>query len=769
MESSTPILATLRGSLSAVSATVTSHSGQSRNDLGRAICRQFNLVTTRGKLRLSGCMKALSTLAHEGHFTLPEKQSESPVRGPRCLDIVIPKPSELPLDVRKIKDLEIAVVSGSEDRMIWNTLLAAEHPLGTTTFAGPQVRYLIQSAHGILGVVGFSGAALYLQARDQWMAWDHDKRSTHLHRVMNLSRYLIRSDGRCKNLGSYVLSRVLRRFSGDFSAQYGYEPYIVETFVGPEYEGTCFRGVGFEYLGLTKGQGRHAPTRECTRTRKKVFAYELTNDWRTHLGVDYVDLRPRLEVGHGLDTDRWAEQEFGKVDLGHAVRNMCLVRNATLVGKTMGNPVTTTMERDPATVQAFWRFWGKADQFGVTVTKILHPHRERTTERARTQDTVICVMDATKMSYSTRPKTTGLDVIGHNQTSAKAHGIHLHATIALNQGGLPLGVLRCAYGRVSPKTRSWIEGLQDADAMAATLPRKTKVMCVMDREADAFDILATQRTLKRTHLLVRAKHNRHLDPKKELRLFKAMRKGPAEGIIELSVERLSRREKSGRVTSNGREPRHARMELRFGKYLLPPTKDATQDPMPVWGIHMYEVSPPAKNEPIEWYLLTTQEITSVEQAKNIVKYYKLRWRIEDHFRVLKTGCKVENLRIQDAKSLHRVITLYMVSAWRIMLMTLLGRETVDLPAEAFFTESELTMMEVYAHTYKVPTHTDLKSAILLVAMMGGYMYRKHDPPPGHEIMWRGYAKLQMRAITYEELKGMYDMVERTPLPSIVAS
>ncbi|MCY4170685.1 MAG: hypothetical protein OXF08_03690 [Bacteroidetes bacterium] len=173
--------------------------------------------------------------------------------------------------------------------------------------------------------------------------------------------------------------------------------------------------------------------------------------------------------------------------------------------------------------QAFWRFWGKADQFGVTVEKILDPHRSRTTERARTQDRVICVMDAMKMSYSTRPKTPGLDVIGQNQTSAKARGIHLHATIALNQKGLPLGVLRCAYGQVSPKIRSWMDGLQDADEMATTLPRKTKVICVMDREADAFEILALQRTLKRAHLLVRAKHNRHLNDEKQQRLFLAMR------------------------------------------------------------------------------------------------------------------------------------------------------------------------------------------------------------------------------------------------------
>jgi len=114
-------------------------------------------------------MKALRTLEHDGYFTLPEKQSESPVCGPRCLDIVIPKPYDLPLDVRQVKDVEITVVSRAEDRRIWNTLLAEEYLLGTTTFAGPQIRYLIRSAHGILGVVGFSGATLHLQARDQWV------------------------------------------------------------------------------------------------------------------------------------------------------------------------------------------------------------------------------------------------------------------------------------------------------------------------------------------------------------------------------------------------------------------------------------------------------------------------------------------------------------------------------------------------------------------------------------------------------------------------
>ena len=78
-----------------------------------------------------------------------------------------------------------------------------------------------------------------------------------------------------------------------------------------------------------------------------------------------------------------------------------------------------------------------------------------------------------------------------------------------------------------------------------------------------------------------------------------------------------------------------------------------------------------------------------------------------------------------------------------------------------FTDAELHMMRVYARNYGLAEHTDLVSAILMMAIMGGYMNRKHDPPPGHTIMWRGYASLQMRAIAYEELT-FYERVARPP-------
>ena len=97
-----------------------------------------------------------------------------------------------------------------------------------------------------------------------------------------------------------------------------------------------------------------------------------------------------------------------------------------------------------------------------------------------------------------------------------------------------------------------------------------------------------------------------------------------------------------------------------------------------------------------------------------------------------------------------------------MLLTLLGRVSSDMEAEVIFTDAELFVMRTYARKYGLEEHTDLVSAILMVAIMGGYMNRKSDPPPGHTIMWRGYARLQMRAIAFEELGKFYDLVERPP-------
>ena len=111
---------------------------------------------------------------------------------------------------------------------------------------------------------------------------------------------------------------------------------------------------------------------------------------------------------------------------------------------------------------------------------------------------------------------------------------------------------------------------------------------------------------------------------------------------------------------------------------------------------MKEENPPAGTQPVEWFLLTTIDIKSKDDALDCIKGYCLRWRMEDGHRVLKSGCGVKALAHQTAGRLRRAIAINLVIAWRIMLMTLQGRETPELPPEVLFSDLEIEVLQAYA-------------------------------------------------------------------------
>ena len=90
------------------------------------------------------------------------------------------------------------------------------------------------------------------------------------------------------------------------------------------------------------------------------------------------------------------------------------------------------------------------------------------------------------------------------------------------------------------------------------------------------------------------------------------------------------------------------------------------------------------------------KIPSGEKAEQCLRWYILRWRIEDWHRVLKSGCRIEDLAHKTVERLRRAIAINLVISWRIMLMTLMGRGTPDLPAEVLFSDIELKTLRAYA-------------------------------------------------------------------------
>jgi len=170
------------------------------------------------------------------------------------------------------------------------------------------------------------------------------------------------------------------------------------------------------------------------------------------------------------------------------------------------------------------------------------------------------------------------------------------------------------------------------------------------------------------------------------------------GQFRIHVKRQSARSKKSKQKARAkRDERMAEVSVRYMPIeLSPPVYHKDKNPIPIEIIHVVEDSPPEGVERIEWFLLTTVKIQCVEDAKECLRWYCLRWRIEDWHRVLKSGCRIEDAAHKTAERLKRSIAINLVIAWRIMLMTLLGRETPELPAEVLFSDLEIEVLKACA-------------------------------------------------------------------------
>ena len=88
------------------------------------------------------------------------------------------------------------------------------------------------------------------------------------------------------------------------------------------------------------------------------------------------------------------------------------------------------------------------------------------------------------------------------------------------------------------------------------------------------------------------------------------------------------------------------------------------EPVEVNIVLVSEASPPPGEEAIEWLLLTTLPIDSLEATLRVIEYYECRWMIEIFFKTLKSGCKVESLQFEETSRLEPCLGVYLIVAWR---------------------------------------------------------------------------------------------------------
>jgi len=146
----------------------------------------------------------------------------------------------------------------ADERERFDRALEQEHYLHSARLGGQSLRYVAELDGQWIALISFSAPALNIKAREKWIKWSPRQRARRLCFVVNNSRFVVLTNReRYPNVASKVLALCLKRVNADWQEHWGHPVLLVESFVDEsKYHGTCYRGCGFEEVGLTAGYGR---------------------------------------------------------------------------------------------------------------------------------------------------------------------------------------------------------------------------------------------------------------------------------------------------------------------------------------------------------------------------------------------------------------------------------------------------------------------------------------------------------------------------------
>lgn len=441
------------------------------------------------------------------------------------------------------------------------------------------------------------------------------------------------------------------------------------------------------------------------------------------------------------NVDPWVEEGMKYLELGEKRLEQRLVQ---IISDFSRHPTASIPEfcGDWAATKATYAFL--KNPTGGT-ERILLAQCQATLERIKAYRLILILQDTTSYDFSTHLHTKGLGPLENE----KCLGFFTHTALAATPDSIPLGLLaqhswvrdeqemgkrdqRHQRPIEEKESYKWIQGLDDS---TQGLPAETQAIVVSDRESDIYDYFVHPRPTK-VDLLVRARHDRRLDEESHS-LFLTVRSSPVRGKVTVEVG-----------PRPGHPPRQADCQVYYQRVKLrpPQNRPATWPklgPVVLWAILIQEIHPPTGVEPVEWFLLTTVEITRFEQACQFIEYYTCRWLVERFHFVLKSGCQIEKRQFEHGDRLIRFVAIANVVAWRLLWQTYLSRVNSDLPCTVVMTPDEWKALYGFIHKtahfpQEVPT---LGQATAWIAKLGGFLGRKSDGQPGVKVLWRGWRRL----------------------------
>jgi hypothetical protein len=461
----------------------------------------------------------------------------------------------------------------------------------------------------------------------------------------------------------------------------------------------------------------------------------------------------------------WIDEELNDADL----KDKRLNRRLKLILSDLARHPTASIPAAsggyPETTAAY-RFF---DNDQVTFERVFLPHQICTRSRIAAQPVALLVPDTTEIDV-TRPRqqvngTGPLD-------GGTRRGVFLHLMHAFTPDGTPLGTIQAipwarddGAPKKSSKTRGqraatpieakesyrWLLSMQQARAEAARCPG-AQIVSVADSESDIFEVIdAGMGSPPNAHWIIRSCQDRALvDDLWEDRASLDYLREEVLSTPVLDRRTITVRGRTPKVSCDDRgrrQPRQSRqavVEVRAVRVTLraPDQKAGQLADATVNAVLVAEVDPPGDDVPVEWILLTSLPIDTVDQVRLVVQYYSTRWMVEIFFRVLKSGCRVEDRRFEDASRLLPCLAVYLIVAWRVLLLCRLGRSCPEISCEGVFEPAEWKSVYVVVRRQPPPEVAPrLQEMIRLVAQLGGYVNRKREDEPGPQTLWLGLQRL----------------------------
>ena len=396
-----------------------------------------------------------------------------------------------------------------------------------------------------------------------------------------------------------------------------------------------------------------------------------------------------------------------------------------------------------AALEASYRFLGNER---VKAEAILKPHVERTLERCRQYGRTLAVFDTTEVRLGgERPELGPLP---------QGRGMLAHVGLSLSADGRsePLGVLHLeAWARpAEAKQRKHGAGQPDNErlrwhrAVEAVHRMTPDAVCVMDREADVFELLR-EMSERGQSFVVRVAQNRNTE---QGLLWEQLHDMPTLANREVKLAgRGARRRRHDREQYPARSEHIARVELQARAVVLrsPNSSRNEQAAFQTLALHLVQVierEPPGQEPPLHWVLLTNLPIATAHDVDFVVDSYRARWTIEELFKALKSGCALERRQLGSLSSMTNLLAVSLPIAWLMLRLRSVAREQPERTAATMLSAPMLHCLRVlYGQRSRQPLPEQPTASQLLwaIAALGGHI--KNNGQPGFLVLGRGMGVL----------------------------